>query len=93
VAAAGVVGGSIEDMSRQSGYPIYEHEHSVERVRAAAEATRALPFAFTLTARAENYLVGRADIKDTIKQLQAYQEGAPMFSTRRALLAQTISLL
>jgi 2-methylisocitrate lyase-like PEP mutase family enzyme len=73
-AATGVVGGSIEDMSRQPGCPIYEYEHSVERVRAAAEAARALPFAFTLTARAENYLVGRSDIKDTIKRLRAYQE-------------------
>jgi 2-methylisocitrate lyase-like PEP mutase family enzyme len=72
--AAGVVGGSIEDMSRQSGHPIYEHEHAVERVRAAAEAARALPFAFTLTARAENYLAGRPDLKDTIKRLEAYQE-------------------
>jgi 2-methylisocitrate lyase-like PEP mutase family enzyme len=27
-----------------------------------------------LTARAENYLVGRPDLKDTIKRLQAYQE-------------------
>jgi 2-methylisocitrate lyase-like PEP mutase family enzyme len=46
----------------------------VERVRAAAEAARALPFPFTLTARAENYLVGRPDLKDTIERLQAYQE-------------------
>jgi 2-methylisocitrate lyase-like PEP mutase family enzyme len=73
-AAAGVVGGSIEDMSRQPGHPIYEHERAVERIRAAAEAARALPFSFTLTARAENYLVGNPDLKDTIRRLQAYQE-------------------
>jgi 2-methylisocitrate lyase-like PEP mutase family enzyme len=35
---------------------------------------RALPFAFTLTARAENYLHGRPDLGDTITRLQAYQE-------------------
>jgi 2-methylisocitrate lyase-like PEP mutase family enzyme len=29
---------------------------------------------FTLTARAENYLHGRSDLKNTIKRLQAYQE-------------------
>jgi 2-methylisocitrate lyase-like PEP mutase family enzyme len=46
----------------------------VERVRAAAEAARGLPFPFTLTARAENYLAGRPDLADTIKRLQAYQE-------------------
>lgn len=72
-AAAGAVGGSIEDMSRDPGHPIYEHEYAVERVRAAAEVAHALPFPFTLTARAENYLVGRADLGDTIKRLQAYQ--------------------
>jgi 2-methylisocitrate lyase-like PEP mutase family enzyme len=72
-AAAGVVGGSIEDSTRQPGQPIYEHDHAVERIRAAAEVARALPFSFTLTARAENYLVGRPDLADTIKRLQAYQ--------------------
>ena len=72
-AAAGAVGGSIEDMSRHPGHSIYAREHAVERIRAAAEAVRALPFAFTLTARAENYLAGRPDLGDTIKRLQAYQ--------------------
>ena len=72
-AAAGLVGGSIEDMSRQPGRPIYEIGVATERVRAAAEVVRDLPFAFTLTARAENYLAGRPDLGDTIKRLQAYQ--------------------
>jgi 2-methylisocitrate lyase-like PEP mutase family enzyme len=73
-AAAGLAGGSIEDSTARPDHPIYEKEHAVERVRAAAEAARALPFTFTLTARAENYLVGRPDLKDTIARLQAYQE-------------------
>jgi 2-methylisocitrate lyase-like PEP mutase family enzyme len=73
-AAAGVVGGSIEDATDRSDAPIYEKSHAVERVRAAVEAARALPFTFTLTARAENYLHGRPDLKDTIARLQAYQE-------------------
>jgi 2-methylisocitrate lyase-like PEP mutase family enzyme len=72
-ATAGLAGGSIEDMSRQPGHPIYEQEFAVERVRAAAEVVRGRPFAFTLTARAENYLVGKPDLGDTIKRLQAYQ--------------------
>jgi 2-methylisocitrate lyase-like PEP mutase family enzyme len=72
-AAAGVVGGSIEDMSRQPGHAIYEREFAMERVRAAADVARAFPFPFTLTARAENYLAGRPDLKDTIERLQAYQ--------------------
>jgi 2-methylisocitrate lyase-like PEP mutase family enzyme len=73
-AAAGVVGGSIEDATGRDDDPIYELELAAERVQAAAEAARALPFTFTLTARAENYLHGRPNIKDTIKRLQAYQE-------------------
>jgi 2-methylisocitrate lyase-like PEP mutase family enzyme len=72
-ADAGLAGCSIEDMSREPGHPIYEHQHAVERVRAAADVVRSLPFPFTLTARAENYLVGKPDLKDTIKRLQAYQ--------------------
>ena len=73
-AAAGVVGGSIEDASGRADHPIYEKEHAAERIRAAAEAARSLPFTFTLTGRAENYLHGRPDLRDTISRLQAYQE-------------------
>src|SRR4029077_15653667 len=72
--AAGVVGGSIEDATGQPDNPIYEIGLAAERVRAAAEAARSLPFPFTLTGRAENYLHGRPDLKDTIARLQAYQE-------------------
>jgi 2-methylisocitrate lyase-like PEP mutase family enzyme len=71
---AGLAGCSIEDMASQPDHFIYDFEQAVERVRAAAEAARALPYPFTLTARAENYLVGRRDLADTIRRLQAYQE-------------------
>lgn len=70
----GLAGCSIEDMSKHSDQPIYELRLAVERIQAAVEVVRALPFVFTLTARAENYLVGRPDLKDTIKRLQAYQQ-------------------
>ena len=73
-AATGLAGGSIEDSTQNPGAPIYELALAVERIRAAAEAARALPFPFMLTARAENYLVGRPDLDDTIRRLQAYQE-------------------
>jgi 2-methylisocitrate lyase-like PEP mutase family enzyme len=73
-AAAGVVGGSIEDAKGCRANPIYDRQHAVDRVRAAAAAARALPFPFTLTARAENYLHGRPYLRDTIERLQAYQE-------------------
>jgi 2-methylisocitrate lyase-like PEP mutase family enzyme len=72
-AAAGLVGGSIEDGTRRADDPLYEREHAAERVRAAAEAARSLPFPFTLTARAENFIVGRPDLADAIARLQAYQ--------------------
>ncbi len=74
-AQAGAVGGSIEDAFRHGErVELYELERAVERVRAAVEAARSLPFPFTLTARAENYLVGKPDLKDAIKRLQAYQD-------------------
>ena len=72
-AAAGVIGGSIEDATGRADHPIYEIDQAVERVRAAVEAARSLSFPFTLTARAENYLHGRPDLKDTIRRLLAYQ--------------------
>jgi len=71
---AGVVGGSIEDATGRPDQPIYPIELATERIRAAVAAARSLPFPFTLTARAENYLHGRPDIRDTITRLQAYQE-------------------
>jgi 2-methylisocitrate lyase-like PEP mutase family enzyme len=68
----GLVGGSIEDM--KSDHSIYDIELATERVRAAAEIAHALPFPFTLTARAENFLCERPDLKDTIRRLQSYQD-------------------
>jgi 2-methylisocitrate lyase-like PEP mutase family enzyme len=73
-AATGLAGASIEDSTGRPGDPIYEHGLAAERVRAAADAVRSLPFPFTVTGRAENFLVGRPDLKDTIRRLQAYQE-------------------
>jgi len=71
---AGLVGGSIEDNSGNSYDPIYPFELSVERVRAAVKAARSLPFHFTLTARAENLIYGRIDLKDTIRRLEAFAD-------------------
>jgi 2-methylisocitrate lyase-like PEP mutase family enzyme len=97
-ARAGVVGGSIEDATGQSDNPIYEIGIATERVRAAADAARSLPFPFTLTARAENYLHGRPDISDTVKRLQAYQQAgadvlyAPGLATREDIAAVVSSV-
>ncbi len=73
-AEAGLVGGSIEDFTGDRHNPIHSIEAAADRIRAAAEAARKLPFKFMLCARAENYLHGRADLADTIQRLQAYQE-------------------
>ena len=73
-AAVGLVGGSIEDASGDKDRPIYSIEHAVERIAAAVQGARALPFPFTLTARAENFLRGNPDLDDTIKRLQAYEK-------------------
>jgi 2-methylisocitrate lyase-like PEP mutase family enzyme len=72
--AAGLAGGSIEDASGDAARPIYDFAHAVERVAAAAEAARAAVPGFVLTARAENFLHGRADLDDTIRRLQAFEK-------------------
>ncbi len=72
-AEAGLVGGSIEDATNDPARPIYDFTHAVERVAAAVEAARALPFPFTLTARAENFLNERPDPDDTLRRLQAFE--------------------
>jgi 2-methylisocitrate lyase-like PEP mutase family enzyme len=73
-AEIGLAGGSIEDSTRQDTHSIYNMTHAAERVAAAAEAARALPFPFVLTARAENFVRGRKDLDDTIRRLQAYEK-------------------
>ena len=95
-AEAGLVGGSIEDATNRLDDPIYERGLAVERLQAAAEVAHTLPFVFTLTARCENYLVGRPDLSDTIARLQAYQDaGADVLYapgiTRREDLASLVA--
>lgn len=72
-AEAGLVGGSIEDSTGNPEQPLYPFDFAVERVAAAVEVARALPFHFTLAARAQNFLGGNADLDDTIKRLQAFE--------------------
>jgi 2-methylisocitrate lyase-like PEP mutase family enzyme len=72
-AAVGLAGASIEDATGDPDRPIYDASFAAERIAAAVEAARALPFPFTLTARAENFLYGRPDLDDTIRRLQAFE--------------------
>jgi 2-methylisocitrate lyase-like PEP mutase family enzyme len=92
-ARAGLVGGSIEDATGRIEDPIYAFDLSVERVKAAVRAARGLPFPFMLTARAENFLHGRSDLKDTIRRLEAFADAgadvlyAPGLTTREEISA------
>jgi 2-methylisocitrate lyase-like PEP mutase family enzyme len=72
VAAAGAVGGSIEDFDRDGGR-LYDVSHAADRIAAAAEAARALDVPFMLTGRAENHIRDNPDLDDTIARLQAYE--------------------
>lgn len=72
-AATGLAGCSIEDVPFGRGGAPYDIAFAAERVRAAVEASRALPVPIVLTARAENFIVGRPDLRDTIARLQAFQ--------------------
>jgi len=92
-AQAGLVGGSIEDATGRVGEPIYPFDLAVERVAAAVAAARALPFPFMLTARAENLIHGRPDLRDTIRRLEAFAAAgadvlyAPGLRTREEITA------
>ena len=70
----GLVGASIEDATGYPSKPLYDIGLAIERVTAAVQAARALPFPFTLTARAENFLRGNPSLDDTIKRLQAFEK-------------------
>ena len=92
-AEAGLVGCSIEDATGRSADPVYPFGHALERVKAAVQAARSLPFRFMLTARAENLLHGQDDLTDTIRRLEAYAEAgadvlyAPGLRTREEVEA------
>ena len=68
----GLVGGSIEDATGDATRPIRDFGAAIACVVAAAEAADEQPF--VLTARAENFICGNPDLKDTIKRLHAYSE-------------------
>jgi 2-methylisocitrate lyase-like PEP mutase family enzyme len=72
--AAGLAGFSIEDFTGDASQPIYGLAAAAERVAAVVEAAHAGDAKLVVTARAENHLHGRDDIRDTIVRLQAYQE-------------------
>ena len=72
-AEVGLVGCTIEDSTGNQDNPLYDAGLAVERIAAAAQAARALPFPFMLTARAHNFLYSDPSLDHTISRLQAYE--------------------
>src|ERR1700760_4265959 len=54
----GLAGASIEDATYRRDDPILARGLAIERIHAAVEAARDLPYPFTLTARSENFIRG-----------------------------------
>ena len=73
-AGAGLVGCTIEDSTGNPERPLYDTALAVERIAAAAEAARALPFPFLVTARAHNLLYAAPSLDETIRRLQAFEK-------------------
>ncbi len=75
VAAAvttGVAGLSIEDSTGDSAHPLFEFRLSVERIQAARHAIDESGTRVLLTGRSEGFIVGRPDLDETIRRLEAY---------------------
>ncbi|MCC6394373.1 MAG: isocitrate lyase/phosphoenolpyruvate mutase family protein [Bryobacterales bacterium] len=73
-AEAGLVGCTIEDSTGKPESPLYDEGLAAERIAAGAEAARALPFPFQLTARAHNFLYPGPSLDETIRRLQAFEK-------------------
>ncbi|MET0298916.1 MAG: isocitrate lyase/phosphoenolpyruvate mutase family protein [Flavitalea sp.] len=92
-AETGLAGGSIEDATGNPAKPIYDFDFAVERVEAAIKVTRSLGRPFMLTARAENLIYGKDDLKDTLARLEAFAIAgadvvfAPGLKTREQITA------
>jgi 2-methylisocitrate lyase-like PEP mutase family enzyme len=89
----GVAGLSIEDSTGNADAPLRDIAVSVERMRAARAAIDASGGDTLLVGRAENFIVGRPDLEDAIRRLQAYAEAgadclyAPGIKTREQIAA------
>ena len=91
--ATGLAGLSIEDSTGNSSAPLLEFGLAVERVRAARNAIDESKTKVILTGRSEGFIVGRPDLKETIRRLTAYADAgadclyAPGISSREEIAA------
>src|SRR5438067_6190273 len=91
-AATGVAGLSIEDSTGNPGEPLYPFELAVERIRAARQAIDESGTGVLLTGRSEGFVVGRPDLGETVRRLQAYAEaGADCLYAPRIETVEQIS--
>jgi 2-methylisocitrate lyase-like PEP mutase family enzyme len=67
----GIAGVSIEDSTGDKSKPLYDFAQAVDRVTAARAAVEHSATGVTLTARAENFLVGKPDLDDAIARVSA----------------------
>jgi 2-methylisocitrate lyase-like PEP mutase family enzyme len=92
--ATGVAGLSIEDSTGDPGRPLYEFELAVERIRAARQAIDESGTGVLLTGRSEGFVVGRPDLEETIRRLQAYAEaGADCLYAPRIETTEQVSAI
>ena len=89
----GVAGLSIEDSTGDASEPLRDIASATERIKAARAAIDESGGETLLVGRAENFIVGRPDLPDTIRRLQAYAEAgadvlyAPGIKTREQIAA------
>ncbi|MBA2302326.1 MAG: isocitrate lyase/phosphoenolpyruvate mutase family protein [Acidobacteria bacterium] len=73
-ASTGVAGLSIEDSTSDPSAPLFDFDHAVERIHAARQAIDESGTGVMLTGRSEGFIVGRPDLRETIRRLAAYAE-------------------
>jgi 2-methylisocitrate lyase-like PEP mutase family enzyme len=73
-AATGIAGLSIEDSTGDAAKPLFDFELAVDRILAARRAIDGSGRPIVLTGRSEGFLVGRTDLRETIRRLTAYAE-------------------
>ncbi len=95
VAKTGAVGANIEDYAITNQSKLYDFELAVERIKAASAAADSLDIPFTLTARAECYLIGHPDpFAESVRRANAYREaGADCLFVPGVKDVQTIAAL
>ncbi|MFL5447291.1 MAG: oxaloacetate decarboxylase [Gemmatimonadales bacterium] len=69
-----VSGLSIEDSTGDSDKPLFDFDLAVERIRAARRAIDQSGSGILLVGRSEGFIVGRPDLRETIRRLIAYAE-------------------